>query len=543
MNSTRTSLLLTILLVILPVYGQKKALNSITIPDLKSHMYFLASDEMKGRDTGEDELLIAGRYLAVQAEKLGLTAVDPDKDYIQYYTIEEGEYDFENSAISVADESGIQAVNKEHFYLFPAISGESLTITGEVVFAGYGAIDEEYDYDDLEGIDVEDKIVLIMNRAPMNEDGTACQLGSKWMTLQNIQIKMDYLAAMDPKAILVVFDPKSGMNSIEDLNPGIAQYFSKSRQLKKDEEEINEESTETRVALIHRSVADNILAGEGKDLVQLQKEIDATLTPQSFLVEGKTVTVSLKKKFRELAVPNIFGVIEGSDPDLKDEMVIFMAHFDHVGTNEQGGVFNGADDNASGTVALLEIAQAFMAEKKRPARSIGILWVSAEEIGLFGSSYFADHPLVPLDRIAAVINLDMVGRTVTDEDMERGRRGMTIVGKDSVKVIGGKQSSVLMQINEETLDEMGLKPNYTYNDINHPERFYYRSDHINFARKDIPVLFYSTGTHSDYHQVTDTPDRIDYDKFQRMTRFAYKVGYNVANYKGPITVDNPMSEW
>jgi Zn-dependent M28 family amino/carboxypeptidase len=235
-------------------------------------------------------------------------------------------------------------------------------------------------------------------------------------------------------------------------------------------------------------------------------------------------------------------MIEGSDPELKHVMVMFIAHFDHVGTGEEG-VFNGADDNASGTVALLEIAEAFLAERKMPGRSIGFLWVSGEEIGLYGSAYFADHPMVPLDDVAAVINMDMVGRVALPEDLESDRKSLTIVGRDSVKIIGGKQSSLLMQINEETLEDMGLIGNYEYNDINHPERYYYRSDHISFARKDIPVLFYSTGTHADYHMVTDDPGKIAYDKFRHMTAFCFMVGYNVADHNGEITVDNPMSEW
>jgi Zn-dependent M28 family amino/carboxypeptidase len=220
-----------------------------------------------------------------------------------------------------------------------------------------------------------------------------------------------------------------------------------------------------------------------------------------------------------------------------------MAHFDHVGTDGQGGIFNGADDNASGTVGLIEIAEAFMNEKKPPRRSVGFLWVSAEEIGLFGSQYFAEHPLVPIEEIVSAINLDMIGRTKSEEDLESNRSSLTIVGRDTVKVIGALQSSMLMELNEEALDETGLVGNYHYNDINHPDRFFFRSDHINFARKDIPVLFYSTGTHRDYHMVTDTEDRIDYVKFERMVELSYLVGYKLANHKGPIVVDNPMSGW
>jgi Zn-dependent M28 family amino/carboxypeptidase len=184
-----------------------------------------------------------------------------------------------------------------------------------------------------------------------------------------------------------------------------------------------------------------------------------------------------------------------------------------------------------------------MKEKKRPKRSIGFLWVSAEEIGLFGSQYFADHPLVPNENTAAVINLDMVGRTKSPEDVESTRSDLTIVGGDSVKVIGGMQSKVLMEINKQSLEEMNLIGNYTYNDLNHSGQYFYRSDHISFARKDIPVLYYSTGIHRDYHLVTDEEALLDYDKFLKMTRFCYKAGFNVAEYKDSIVVDNPMSDW
>jgi len=137
----------------------------------------------------------------------------------------------------------------------------------------------------------------------------------------------------------------------------------------------------------------------------------------------------------------------------------------------------------------------------------------------------------------------MVGRVRTPEDEESSNSGLTIAERDAVKVIGGLQSQVLMEINKETLEEMDLIGNYEYNDLDNPERYFYRSDHINFARKDIPVLFYSTGTHRDYHQVTDEEKLIDYDKFLKMTRFSYKAGFNVADYDGPIVVDNPMSTW
>ena len=539
------SAFLFVFLGILPLHAQKKGLESINELDLKRHMLFLSSDELEGRDTGEPGLQVAARYLAVQAESLGLQALDKDKDYMQSYIIQEKAYDRENSRITITAADSSLAPGTEPFYIIPSPGGDHTAIEGEVVFAGYGINSEEHSYNDFENIDIQDKVVLIMNRAPMNEEGTEAQFeNGKWTGMQNFQYKMQYIYSQQPRAVMMVMDPKSGMQSIEDINPAVAKYLSKSRSLKaEDEQEDGSPGNPPGMVLIHRQVADQLLASSGKDLKDLQMEIDRNLVPQSFLLEGTSVKIELSMKTTDLEVFNVFGLIEGSDPALKDEVVIYVAHYDHLGTDGKGGVFNGADDNASGTVALIEIAEAFKMEKKSPGRSIGILWVSAEEIGLYGSQYFADHPLVAREKIAAVINLDMVARTKTEEDVLSTRSGQTIQGSDSVKVIGGLQSKVLMKINEETLSEAGLVGNYKYNNLTDPNRYFFRSDHINFARKDIPILFYSTGTHNDYHMVSDVEESLDYDKFLRMTRFCFKAGLNVAQYKGPIKVDNPMSTW
>jgi len=529
---------------ILPLQAQKKGLESINTPDLKRHMLFLSSDELEGRDTGEPGMQIAARYLAVQADALKLKALDKDEDYLQPYIIEEKAYDRENSGITVTAADSSVTESSIPFYMFPSPAGDHTIIEGEVVFAGYGINDEEHGYNDFENIDIQDKVVLIMNRAPMNEEGTEAQFdNAKWTDMQNFQYKMQNIMSQQPKAVMLVMDPKSGMQSIEDINPAVAKFLSKSRGLKKEEESDGLFGNMPGMVLIHRQVADQLMASVGKNLKDLQLEIDKNLAPQSFLLEGANVKIELTMETNDLEVYNVFGLIEGSDPVLKDEVVIYVAHYDHIGTDGAGGVFNGADDNASGTVALIEIAEAFKKEKKAPKRSIGILWVSAEEIGLYGSEYFANHPLVPRKNIAAVINLDMVGRTKTAEDELSDRSGLTIQGGDSVKVIGGLQSKVLMKINEESLAEAGLVGNYQYNNLTDPNRYFYRSDHINFARKNIPVLFYSTGTHADYHMVGDEEKYLDYNKFLKMTRFCYKAGLNVAQHSGSIKVDNPMSRW
>jgi hypothetical protein len=528
------------------VHSQKTGIQSITIPDLESHLYFLASDELQGRATGQPGMEIAANYLGSQVKKMDLLAVDDNKDYYQIYTIEENSWDPDKSKVSISSSSNDTVYLEEDIYMLLPPSFSDIDISGEVVFAGYGLNSEKFNYNDFDGIDVSDKILLIMDRAPMDESGVRSKFDDfDWNNLQNFNNKYYYINTLKPKAVLMVFDPRSGHNCLEDVNPGFAKYFSSSKEL----QDVPDPYTFlndfiTKVFIIHRNVAEKLLEGTGTDLQTLQNKIDDSLKPQSFLIHGKSINIHLRTNRKEINVRNILGVIEGTDPVLKNEYLLYTAHYDHIGTETGGEVYNGADDNASGSTALLEMAEAFMLEKNKIKRSIGFLWVSAEENGLFGSKYYTEHPIIPLNQTVAVINLDMIGRTRTAADTGNimGEE-LSILGGDSIGVIGGLQSKVLMEINKQTLSQMNLTGDYKFNDPDHPYMYFYRSDQINFVRHDVPALFYSTGSHKDYHQVTDSPDKIDYVKLKKVTDFTFMVGYNIANYKGEIVVDNPFSKW
>ncbi len=526
--------------------AQNEGLQSITIPDLESHLFFLASDELQGREAGKPGLEIAANYFAAQAKKIGLIAMDDNKDYSQSYIIEDNSCDQEASTISISSASGDSFIMDEDFYMIIPPLSEDLDFSGEVVFAGYGINSEKFNYNDFSEVEVKDKILLVMDRAPLDESGTKSKFDDyDWNNLQNFNNKYPYISSLGPKAIFLVFDPKSGHDCLSDIDPAFPKYLSSSKSLK-DTEDPNAffYNQIPKLVIIHRNVAEKILEGTGMDLSTLQNLIDNSLEPHSFPVPGKTVNFHLKVNKKETTTRNIFGIITGSDPTLKNEYVIYLAHFDHVGVDQTGDVYNGADDNASGSTALLEIAEAFMSQKNKTKRSIGFLWVSGEEIGLFGSKYYSDHPIIPLNQTAAVINLDMVGRTRTPADTGTVMGSdLSIVGGDTIGVLGGLQSNILMNINKQTLNRMKMTGDYTYNDPHHPDMYYFRSDHINFARHDIPDLCYSTGTHKDYHQPSDSPDKIDYQKLKKVTDFVFMVGYNIANYKGEIVVDNPFSKW
>jgi hypothetical protein len=526
--------------------AQEAGLKTISSAELKAHIEFLASDELEGRGNGEPGLSAAAEYLADQAGRSGLTPIDKNKDYIQEYTLYKNTYVPGENHITISYNGKEEVIANRDFYMIVPRESDGLNLTGEIVFAGYGIRSDSNRYDDFANIDIKDKIVLIMNRAPMSEDGSYCLFDDlDWTSDQNIIYKYFYLYLLQPKAVLLVLDPKSGYSSLTDIDPSLPEMFStfytSGDPAKPDN---RKDGMITRVIMIHRDIADKILEDTGSSLSELQYRIDRALTPHSFPVRNKIISIKLEVSNDKLDMPNVTGLVKGSDPELDDEQVILMAHFDHLGKDETGNIYKGADDNASGSSALLEMAEAFMEEDNKPARSILFLWVSGEEIGLFGSMHYAEHPLLPLENTVAVINLDMVGRirTPADTGMILGDQ-VDVMGPDTLGIIGGHQSKELLSVAESVARECSIIFDNSYNDINHPQRLYYRSDHFSFVMHDIPILFFSTGIHRDYHQITDTPEKIDYERLEQVSRFVYTLSFRLADRQERIIVDNPFSTW
>lgn len=539
-------LLLLNLLSIPQSNAQDAGLKCIDIPDLQTYMSILASDDMEGRATGEPGLDRAAEYLAARAREIGLKAVDKNGDYFQEYTLVNKEMLYEESLITISrgDEPGIP-MNYPFYLLNP--DSDKIELSGKAVFAGYGIYSKEDDYDDFKGLDLEGKIVLVMNRGPMNATGNENLLsGRNWLNHRSFQYKLPGLVMRKPKAVLIVLDPKSGYRSFNEYSRSMARYFTRSRYVKELGESRNRFMPEiaVKIMFVHADVAEEILRPSGNTLAELQDSIDRTLKPVSFELPGTKVDIHAAYSMDEKRVPNVAGLIEGKDPLLKKEVILYTAHFDHLGMNDNGEVYSGADDNASGTAALIEIGEAFMAEKDNLKRSVMILWVSGEEIGLFGSRFYSENPLIPLENTVANLNLDMVGAVRTEKDRGEihGER-VSVLGMDSIGLIGGHQSSELMKLHFETTDKLGMHTDTSLNDPDHPYRYYYRSDHINFARRNIPVLFYSTGIHVDYHKVTDNYERIDFTKLKKSSELSFVVGYKLATMPDRIVVDNPFSNW
>ena len=239
----------------------------------------------------------------------------------------------------------------------------------------------------------------------------------------------------------------------------------------------------------------------------------------------------VKKLFgnrKKIKGENVLGYIEGTD--LKDELIIITAHYDHLGKHDSL-VFNGADDDGSGTVATLEIAEAFMLAKKAgfgPRRSVLIMPVSGEEKGLLGSKYYTDHPIYSLENTVANLNIDMIGRL---DDWHDTANYVYLIGADR---LSQELHDISEQVNKE---HVGLNLDYTFNEDDDPNRYYYRSDHYNFAKNNIPVIFYFNGVHKDYHKITDTVEKIDFQKTETITRLVFLTAWELANRDERIVVD------
>jgi len=227
---------------------------------------------------------------------------------------------------------------------------------------------------------------------------------------------------------------------------------------------------------------------------------------------------------------NIVAFIKGSEKP--DEIIVLSAHYDHVGTDKDGNVFNGADDDGSGTVALMEMAKAFQKAVKDgngPKRSILFLHVTGEEIGLYGSRYYTDNPIFPLANTVVDLNTDMIGRI--DPDKADNPNYIYLIGSEML-------SKELKQVSEDVNKQYAnLELDYKYDDPNDKNRFYYRSDHYNFAKNNVPIIFYFNGVHEDYHKMTDTPDKIEYDLMTKRTKLIFQTAWEIANRENRIVVD------
>jgi Zn-dependent M28 family amino/carboxypeptidase len=296
--------------------------------------------------------------------------------------------------------------------------------------------------------------------------------------------------------------------------------------------------------VISPRVANVLFQGERQNAQSLFEGVYGGQLPEPFALNpDKKLSLTIKIKSDPATTQNVVAVFEGSDPVLKNEYVALGAHYDHVGIGiplNGDAIYNGADDDGSGTTALLGIAEALAKASTRPKRSVLFVWHAGEEKGLWGSRYFTNYPTIALDKVVTQLNIDMIGRSKKEGDTDPRNRELS--GPNEIYVIGSKMMSTELGELTETVNKqyLNLSYDYRYDDPADPNRFFFRSDHYNYARKGIPIVFFFDGEHEDYHRPGDSVDKIDFQKMEKIARTIYMTLWGVANLPARPVVDKQL---
>jgi hypothetical protein len=545
----------------------KKYQATITADDLAAHLYFYASDFFQGRETTAWGQKLAIRYLASVYQRLGLTPKgtvqttdmhDPQRYFQPFKLIETRFKSMSLNATAngqtIASTSFTPGASDGLSYPNATASG-SMEGSGGIVFAGYGIADDALKYNDYAALTAANinktgKWVMILADEPMSDDKTSLLTPDKVLSSWTAQWFKKLTPAnggdQRPLGILVVSDqtPRAKEAFGVTANRQAANMATSvgRLQLPRDGQAAPARPTRNSTPLIYISsaFANKLIASSGKTIEQLKNEINSSLKPTVFEVQGVTMAGKVEQETRDAQSENVAAFMEGTD--LKDEVVVISAHLDHVGFNGASGctpkgddnICNGADDDGSGTVSVLEMAEAFTkaaADGYRPRRSILFLNVTGEEKGLFGSEYFADkEPLVPVDKIVTNLNIDMVGRIDPTFPDPNDKHYVYIIGSN---LISQELHETNIKVNQVTGTKVTLSERF--NSKSDPNQFYRRSDHWNFGKHGIPFIFFFTGTHEDYHQVGDEPQKIEYNRMADIVRMVFGTAWQVANQdKRPV---------
>jgi hypothetical protein len=487
----RKTLIAAVLVLVSPLSGVAQqagvaeAVRTITDDDFAWRVGVIAHDSMQGRDTPSQGLDATAEWIASEFSRMGLRGGADDGAFIQRYPL--------NSVVVDRFESSVTAGSVRLAFGTDVLPLRSETSEGEVVaelVLMSGSTGMERLGDDVRG----KHVVLVRAPEDTELDRALFQLvlnirsaGAASVTVTNSEGDDDWVArvegALEP-AVRKGWGEGSGRAGFQPM------------------------------LQIRTSALARLVAGRGVDLRELQGRSGSSVRIDD--LGGMRMTLRQRISIEEIAAPNVVGILDGSDPDLSEEYVVFSGHMDHVGmgTPDENGdsIFNGADDDASGTVAVVEIAEAMTSLPAPPRRSMLFLLVSGEEKGLWGSEWFAENPSVPVDQLVADLNTDMVGRNWAD----------TIVA------IGKEHSDLGATLDRVNGDHPELRMT-AIDDIWPEERFYFRSDHYNFARKGVPILFFFNGTHDDYHGRDDEPERIDVEKAARIAKLVFYLGVEIGN--------------
>jgi hypothetical protein len=490
--------------------------NTIQAAQLKKHVYTLASDEFEGRETGTAGQEKAAAYISTYYESLGMKPAN-NGGWYQTYPLKR-----ERNLGSRAETRNQKFTFLDHFYFFGMDSMELQT--NQLVFAGYGIRDKRHnDYKKIQNLE-SNTWVMCLQGEPINKKGKSKITGSNETSDWNDDIFLKAEAARKAGASVLLV-----VNTNYEMYMRRLRYWLEQPRMILERDQKKKDANEMPIIYVSPVFANELLKGSGVTVESMQEKLNKGKMTKPVVIQ-ESILFHVEQKVERIEAENVLAFIEGSDPKLKEEVVVVSAHYDHVGIIN-GQIHNGADDDASGTSAAMEIGEAFYLaakEGKGSRRSVLILHVSGEEKGLLGSEWYSDHPVYPLTTTVCDLNIDMIGRI---DPEHKDSNYVYLIGSD-------KLSTDLHRISEQCNQTYtNLVLDYTYNSPDDPNRFYYRSDHYNFAKHNIPVIFYFSGVHEDYHKPGDDAPKILYNKMETITRLVFHTAWDVANRDQRLKVD------
>jgi hypothetical protein len=438
-------------------------------------------------------------------------------DYFQAVKMVVGKSGDSKSGIAFTQNKRKTLFQTDSAILFPNVK-KSAIFNGDLIYAGFGWVDKESGYNDLENLKLKNKIVLISMGTPTSfkeESG-----GKKPSFNYSLELeKATNILKRGARGVVLVFSPfddGSLFKRIQSQTSELAYSFATEKK----------QNSFSNIIITPAPVVDRLTGGPGTIRKYIENFMKDPVTVNT--MAGISASVSIPYNEKEIPQKNVIAFIEGSDPVLKNECVVYMAHYDHLGVDKSGDVYNGADDNASGCAVLLELSRKFQSLEQKPKRSLVFLWVTGEEAGMFGSRYYTANPVFPLDKTLACINLDMAGRVFEPRDTVWKSSPKMVKDFDGIFVLSGTENPWLVDLNDQACSKLGLIP-----DKSLPSNFLRSSDHYQFYSKGVPILNYSTGYHADYHKPSDEISKINFQKMKRVADLCFEVGFQVANL--PVT--------
>jgi Zn-dependent M28 family amino/carboxypeptidase len=507
----------------------QRGVDTISATQMKDYLTFIASDEMEGRDTPSRGLDTTAKFIAMNLARWGFKPGGDNGSYLQRIDLKRDHIDSAQTRVEL--NGRVLTLGTDYL---PA--GGSGNISGQLVFAGSGWFVKSKQIDAYKDIDGSGKIAVVFGAPNFPPRGVMrSDFGKPGEDYLN---PSDYARKVGAVGLIYVPDyqylanwERNRQRIMERGTTVVAKFQTPS-------------SAPVPSIIVSPEIANAILAGEKSTATGIfNASYGPGLPPPFALNASKTISISVSSKSETVPTQNVVGIWEGSDPVLKDEYVAVGAHYDHIGICAPTGadpICNGADDDGSGTTALLSMAEALAKAPTRPKRSVLFVWHCGEEKGLWGSRYFTEYPAVPLDHIVTQLNIDMIGRSKQAGDTNPRNKDLT--GPNDVYLIGSTMMSTELGELVQSVNKSYLNIGYDtrYDDPADPNRFFFRSDHFNYARKGIPIIFFFDGVHQDYHQPGDSADKIDYQKMEQITRTVYMTLWEVANRATRVKVDKPL---